>query len=176
MKLMHRWLSHNRGIAAVEFALILPVMLTMFVGIAELGQAVAVKRKVTITTHTVTDLVTQYNTVASSDLDSILSASASVIAPYASSNLALIVTEISTDSKGNATVTWSRALNGTAWAKGLSWVLPSTIIQPNTSYIFGQAIYNYTPILGYTILKPFALTDQLYMSPRLSGSIPCTGC
>ncbi len=182
MKLAHvskpirRLFAHAQGVAGVEFALILPLMLVMFVGIAQLGQALAIKRKVTITTHTVTDLVTQYVSVASADVDSMLSASAEVLAPYAPANLVLTVSEISTDSKGNATVTWSRSLNGTALKAGIVWTLPAAIVQPNTSYIYGQTTYNFTPIMGYTLIKSIPLTDQLYMSPRLSASVPCTGC
>jgi Flp pilus assembly protein TadG len=169
-------MRHRGGVAAVEFALILPIMIFLFVGIAQLSQAVAVKRKVAITTHTVTDLVTQYTTLQSSDVDSILSASSAVVAPYSTSNLVLVVSEISTDSTGKATVTWSRTMNGTALQKGQVVTLPVSITQPNMSYIFGQALYNYTPILGYTIVGTIPLSDYLYMSPRSTGSIPCSSC
>ena len=59
-----RFLFNDRAIAAVEFALMLPLMLFIFVGVAQVGEAVAISRKVTITTRIVTDLVTQYATVS----------------------------------------------------------------------------------------------------------------
>jgi Flp pilus assembly protein TadG len=175
-KTAKRFRGRNEGIAAVEFALIVPFLLVLFVGVSQIGQAVAVKRKVIITTHTITDLITQYTSLSSSNVDTMLAASSQVLAPYPSSNLTLTVSEISTDAYGNATVTWSRSLNGTPLVAGQVWILPSVIVQPNTSYIYGQAVYNYIPIMGYTLIKSLPLTDQLYMSPRLSGSITCSGC
>ena len=36
--------------------------------------------------------------------------------------------------------------------------------------------YNFTPVLGYKIIGTITLTDQIYMSPRLTTSITYTGC
>ncbi len=171
-----RFLFNDRAIAAVEFALVLPLMLFVFVGVAQVGAAIEISRKVTVTTRIVTDLVTQYATVTPTALTTVLGASSEVIAPYSASNLVITVSEISTDSKGNATVTWSSSLNGTALTKGASFTLPSALDQDNVSLIYGQVTYTFTPVLGYKIVGTIPITDHIYMSPRLTTSITCTGC
>jgi Flp pilus assembly protein TadG len=171
---MRRFLGNDRAIAAVEFALMLPLMLFVFVGAAQVGDAVAISRKVTITTRIVTDLVTQYATVSGATLTTVLGASSEVIAPYSASNLTITVSEISTDSKGNATVTWSSTLNGTALAPGAKFALPTALDQDNISLIYGQVTYSFTPVLGYKIIGTVPIADQIYMSPRLTTCIPDT--
>ncbi|HKH81324.1 MAG TPA: TadE/TadG family type IV pilus assembly protein [Methylovirgula sp.] len=176
-QLSRRFLGNDRAIAAVEFALMLPLMLFVFVGVAQVGDAVAISRKVTITTRIVTDLVTQYATVTGTTLTTVLGASSAVIAPYSANNLIITVSEISTNSTGAATVTWSSSLNGTALTKGAKFTLPTALDQDNISLIYGQVTYNFTPVLGYKIIGTIPITDQIYMSPRLTTSIACTtGC
>lgn len=175
-RLSRRFLFNDRAIAAVEFALVLPLMLFVFVGVAQVGEAIEISRKVTVTTRIVTDLVTQYATVTPTTLTTVLSDSSEVIAPYSPSNLVITVSEISTNASGAATVTWSSSLNGTALTKGANFTLPSALDQDNVSLIYGQVTYTFTPVLGYKIIGTIPITDQIYMSPRLTSSITCTGC
>ncbi len=166
-----KFAGDRRGIAAIEFALLLPIMLVLFVGVTEVGQAISINRKVTITVRTVTDLVTQYAALSTTDMTTLLSASAQVMAPYPSGNLTVTVSEVSTDSNSNATITWSASLNGTAYTTGQKVTLPSGLSQPNISLIWGQVQYKYTPVLGDKIIGTTPLSDQIYMNPRLCTAI-----
>jgi Flp pilus assembly protein TadG len=168
----------ERAIAAVEFALVLPLMLFLFVGAAQVGQAIEISRKVTLTTRIVTDLVTQYSNVSCSTLGTILAASAEVIAPYSPNNLSITVSEISTSSSGAATVTWTSSLNSstsTCSTPGTKFTLPSALDQDSISLIYGQVTYSFTPVLGYKIIGTIPISNQIYMSPRLTNSITYTG-
>jgi Flp pilus assembly protein TadG len=161
----------QNGMAAVEFAAILPFMLTAYLGSIEYGDGVAINRKVTITTRAVTDLTARYPTIKNADMTNILSASSAVIAPYDPGQLAVTVSEVSVDAKGNATVTWSDTLNGSARAVNSPISLPTGLATPNSSYILGEVKYNYTPTLGYVLTGTLTFTNQIYMSPRESASI-----
>lgn len=162
--------------ATVEFALILPVALALFTGAIVYGDAIAIDRKVTLTTRTVTDLVTQVPTISTADLNTLMAASAQIIAPYSATPLTVIVSEVQTDSAGHATVTWSHPYPSTATAltPGQPQALPSTIDTPNATFILGQVSYAYTPAIGYMVTGTITLTDQTYMSPRVSANIPLT--
>ncbi len=166
------------GMAAVEFAVLLPFMLTAYLGGVELGDGVAINRKVAITTRAVADLASRYNgKIADADMSNILGASSTILAPYPSGPLAITVSQVKVDSKGAATITWSNTLNGTARAAGSSVTLPGTLASAavnangtSTFYIWGEAAYNYTPTLGYVMTGTMTLTNQIFMSPRES---PC---
>jgi Flp pilus assembly protein TadG len=172
---LRNFIDDHRGVAAVEFAIIVPFMLTLYVGGAELCDGMAISVKVTDTTHIVADITTQNICVTSGaggTMDAILHASSSTIAPYSATPLIVTVSEVSTDSSGTATVTWSQSLNGTARTVGQSITLPTALVgQKNISLIFGEVSYAYTPQLGYTITGTVNLTDSYYLFPRNSNSI-----
>jgi len=161
-----------RGVAAVEFAIVLPFMLLLYIGGIELGDGMSIAVKVTDTAHIVADLTTQQTSINNATMSSILCASSGTIAPYSSSNLVVTVSEVSTDASGVATVTWSDSLNGTARTVGQTITLPSTLAgQANVSLILGEVSYSYTPQLGYVISGTVVLTDSYYLYPRNSSSI-----
>jgi Flp pilus assembly protein TadG len=161
----------ERGMAAVEFAAILPFMLTAYLGGVEVSTGVALDRKVAITTRAVADLASRYTTIKNADMSTILGATSAIIQPYASAPLAVTVSQVSVDANGNATVAWSDSLNGTARAVGSPVTLPGTLATPNTSYVWGEVRYVYTPTLGYVVTGSWNLANQIFMSPRESASI-----
>jgi Flp pilus assembly protein TadG len=162
----------KRGIAATEFALLLPIMLVLFVGVSEVGQAISISRKVTITARTITDLVTQYSALGTSDMTNLLNASSQVMTPYPASNVTVIVSEVTLVS-GKGTIDWSAAYNGTAYSKGQSVTLPGFSTTTGT-VVWGQVKYKFTPVLGYKIIGTTVLQDQIYLNSRLCTKIAYT--
>jgi Flp pilus assembly protein TadG len=159
------------GMAAVEFAVLLPFMLVAYLGGIEIGDGVAIDRKVAITTRAVADLASRYTTIKNADMSSILGASSAIIAPYPGGPLVVTVSEVTCDSKGVPTVTWSDSLNGTARPIGSAVSLPGTLAAPNVTYIWGEVQYAYTPTLGYVMTGTWTLKNQIFMSPRESPSV-----
>ena len=80
------------------------------------------------------------------------------------------------DSTGKATVKWSITRNGTAKSGVLT--IPAALAVPNSQLIFSEVSYAYTPTIGYTITGTLNLSDQMYMSPRITaptyGTTTCT--
>jgi Flp pilus assembly protein TadG len=167
-------IGDRRGVAAVEFAFVVPIMVLMLAGSFEADQAYEVSRKVTITTVELTDLVTRQSTITSAQMTTILSAASAIAAPFPTANMKIVISEVSTDANNKTTVTWSQTLNGTALVTGTTVSIPAQLVQPNTSLIWGQVSYAFTPGLGYQVIGPLTLSDQIYKSPRLSTSIPYT--
>lgn len=168
-----------RAVAAVEFAIVLPFMLLLFVGGVELGNALAISVKVSQTAHTVADLVSRNACVTDSALSTMLGASSVTIAPYSAGSVTVTVSEVSTDANGKATVTWSKALNGSPRPAGQPMTLPSALGTPspaNISLILGEVTFQYTPNLGYTISGTVPIAESYYLFPRVSSVVqyPCS--
>jgi len=169
-----RFLHDRRGVTAVEFAILLPLLLTLYIGSAEVSQGIAIKHKVTLTAHAVADLSTQFTAINNTDMSNILNAASAIIAPYATSGLQATVSEIAIDGQGGATVVWSDSLNGTALTVGQSVTVPSALALPNSYLILGQAQYAYNPTYGVVLTNTLTLSDQIYLLPRQSASIART--
>ena len=169
--LLQRFARDREGVSAIEFAIVLPFMLLLYVGGVELGDGLQIQFKVTETARTVTDLASQYIIIESSDMSSILGSAANVIAPYPAANMAMTVSEVTTNGQGQGTITWSCSLNGTAHTVGAAVTLPANLQTANISLIWGEVSYPYAPSLGYVITGTVTMYQSNYFYPRLVNSI-----
>jgi Flp pilus assembly protein TadG len=161
----------RRGISAVEFAMLLPLLVTLYFGVVEVTQGVAIDRKVTLTTRTMADLASQVSSINNSEMTNLLNASAAVMAPYQLSPLKIVLSAVTIDGNGTAKIAWSDTLNGTARTVGSTVSLPAVLNVANTTLIWSEVSYTYTPDVGYVITGTLNLNDQLYMRPRLSETV-----
>jgi Flp pilus assembly protein TadG len=166
----------QRGVSAVEFAMLLPLMITLYLGVVEISQAVGVDRKVTLTTRTVADLASQVTSISSADMTNLLAASSSVITPYNAAPLKVTVSQVYVDANGTAKINWSATLNGTKRAKDSTVTLPAALNVKDSYLIWSEVAYTYTPAIGYVVTGTLNLSDQIFMRPRLSNSVTCSSC
>ncbi len=163
----------DRGMSAVEFAMLLPLMLTLYLGGVELSQGISIDRKVTMTARTVADLVAQaqsVSTATTADANTALGASAAILAPYPLASAKIVVSVVDIDKNGNAKVRWSSGKNTAARAAGSTVTIPSAFIVPETSLVWGEASYEYQPSIGYVVTGAMTLSDQIFMRPRLDNA------
>ena len=165
----------QRGVSAVEFAMILPLMITLYLGAVEVSQGIGIDRKVTLTTRTIADLTSQVTSVTSSDMSSILNASAQVMMPYDSSKLKTTVSQVKIDANSTATIDWSCTLNGTKRSTGSAVSLPSALAIASSYLIWSEVAYSYKPTIGYVVTGTLNLSDQIYMRPRQSNNVTLSG-
>ena len=164
----------DRGVAAVEFALVLPVMLVILFGGYEYSRMLAVMRKVTITSRALADLTTHYSSVTGAQMTTVMNASAQIFAPYSTTGMTIVISEVYVSALGISTVVWSQATNTTQLTPNQIVVLPGGIAQANSYLIWAQVGYTYTPVFSYLVHSQIKFNDQLMMSPRISISIPLT--
>ncbi len=161
----------ERGVSAVEFAMLLPLMVSLYLGAVELSQGIGADRKVTLTARTVADLVSQVASVSNNDMTNSLNAASAVMSPFSASKLKVVVSSVKIDAQGKATVAWSDTRNGTARAKGSTVSLPAALAIPNSSLIWSEVSYSYKPVIGYVVTGTMNLKDQIYMRPRMSDCV-----
>jgi Flp pilus assembly protein TadG len=166
-----RFARDARGVSAVEFALILPIMLSLYLGGDELGHGLTIARKVTHVSSSLSDLITQSTKITNDDMSNILNAAASVMTPYPTSNLTIVLSEYYIDKDGKVTVQWSDGFNKTALNSGTQINnLPASLLTANTYLVTADVVYAYTPTVGYIITGTFNIHDQFYLRPRLNDS------
>jgi Flp pilus assembly protein TadG len=163
-------LRNTSGIAAVEFAMVLPIMLVLFFGTVEISNGVAVYRKVTLMAHTLSDLTSQSQEVqSSSDLVNFFAASTGVMTPYSPTPITQNIMEIWVNPSGQARVQWSYPTTMTA---GTVVTIPSDLAVANTYVIYSQVSYVYTPVVGYVMSSAgVTLSDFSYTRPRVSTCV-----
>jgi Flp pilus assembly protein TadG len=190
MRLRHRFIWHRfascrfawrhfahatHGIAAVEFAMIMPVLAIIFLASFDGGRAIAIYMKVRAATYTVDAIANTYPSINDSQMSGILAATADVLTPYSTAPLGLTVSQIAIDANGKATISWSDTQGGTARAVGSAISVPTNLNVPKTYLVFGEVQYAYQPLFGYFgNHTAITFTDNLYATPRASSSITRT--
>jgi Flp pilus assembly protein TadG len=161
----------RRGLAAVEFAMVVPIMLVMFFGVVEFSSGVAVDRKVTLVARTLSDLTSQSSSVTATDLAGFVITGKAILTPYSTTPLISTVSELYIDPRTLAArVQWS---NGSApRAIGSTVSIPSALQIAGTYLIFSEVSYTYVPTIGYVMAKAgVTLTDFAYTRPRQSTCV-----
>jgi len=166
-KILGQFCGDRRGVSAVEFALLAPLMITLYVGCAEVSDGVGADRKVSLTAAALANLSAQVTTISTSDMTNILDASSAIIAPYSTNQLTVTLSCISIDASSKATVMWSVTRGGTAHSGTIT--IPAALAVPNSQLLFGEATYQYTPTVGYTVTGTLNLADHMYMAPRITA-------
>jgi len=161
-----RFARDRRGVSAVEFALVAPMMIALYFGCVEVSDGVAVDRKVSLTSASLANLVAQSTALSSTDMSNVLDAATAIIQPYSSSNLKMTVSCLSIDASKNVTTKWQATRNG---GTGMSISVPTDLKLANTQLILAQVSYAYKPIVGFNITGTLTLSDQMFMMPRISA-------
>jgi Flp pilus assembly protein TadG len=168
---LRRFNDDQDGVSAVEFAMLLPLMITLYLGSIEITQAVSADRKMTLVAGTIGDLVAQAACVTSNDVDAIFVAGKKVLVPFDATLMKAVVTSVKIDANKNATVGWSKALNGaTAKATGsnVTTSIPEALRSSAGSVIWAEAYYTYVPTVGKVIAPSgISLSEKIFLKPRL---------
>lgn len=170
---IRRFLRDRRGNAAVEFAFVVPLMLTLFFGTVEFSSAVSAQRKVVLATRTMSDLVSQSSVVDDNDLLNFYKAAAAIMYPFPTSpDFKVRITSLYVDPTTKiGKPKWSKA-----WGTGLSALtsadnvaLPTALQVGDTYLVYAEVKYKYVPAVGYMMDKMGKdLSDSTYTRPRQS--------
>jgi Flp pilus assembly protein TadG len=187
LKSPFRMVRNQSGLAAVEFALILPLMLALFFGIVETSQALTARADVVNLTSAAADLVAQENAVTIADINNVYAAATQMLSPFprvGAQQPSIRITSIIDDggaahTTGNVdwvcTQTGSGAL-GTAQAQGAAVNLPQPIMTTGGSVIRVEVAYQYNSPTTHSITGPINMSSVFYTRPRRAMQITGPGC
>jgi Flp pilus assembly protein TadG len=165
-------LKDCNGIAATEFAFIVPVMLVMFFGTIEFSSGVAANRKVTLMARTLSDLTSQSITVDDTAMTNFFAASAAIMTPYPATPTKATISELWIDPNTlKARVQWSKGTSPRGVSSNVP--IPAALAVGGTYLIFSEVSYLYTPTIGYVMAKAGVnLNDVAYTRPRQQACVP----
>jgi Flp pilus assembly protein TadG len=181
--LLRRWRADAAGMAAIEFAMIVPMMAVMFVGAVELSQAITVDRRVTQIAASTADLVARAeNQISQSDITDIMKAGSFIMAPYSQNPLQIVIRELQSSTTSATTVkqSWTCTYNGTGSTLGCTCTnstatAPANLMTTNDAVVVSSVTYAYKPLVfDYFFRKnyvasgqgTYTLSETIYQKPR----------
>ncbi len=176
--IVRRWtrafLGREDGIAAVEFALILPILLVLWIGGVEVTGALSVDRRVNNLASSIGDLVAQGdNPLTPAVMDDIFAIAESAMFPYQAEEASMRVTAVWVDANRVPRVSWSSAKGSEgAYAPGARMgLVPESLRQPETQVIMSEVYFDYRPAVGYVVTGDLKLEDRMFFVPRRAAKL-----
>ncbi|WP_235911934.1 TadE/TadG family type IV pilus assembly protein [Mesorhizobium xinjiangense] len=191
---LHGAINDRRGVAAVEFALLLPVMLVLYFGTMEFSQAIETHKKASRVGAMVSDLVGQLNKATRGELDAIMEIGEVTLLPYNRSRPSIYITaiDISDDDMPKATVAWSRKMEDGATSRYLPedqeiTDVPAALNVRNSFLIRVESDLTYQPILTWnegspesigltSLFDSIEMHEDYHVRPRMTQRIMCEDC
>lgn len=177
---LRRFARDVRAVAAVEFALILPPLLLLYLGTIEGSSLITVDRRVELISGSIGDLVARWDPEAgdipSGTLQDYFEASEVIFFPYDRTNLTMVVSVLEVQPDDSVLVVRSCAYNGgSAHAADSEYAVPvnmRNLAKSASSYlVVAEAAYSYTPTLGDIFVDPFPLYAESFYLPRYVAEV-----
>lgn len=177
---VRRFRSAESGVAAVEFALVLPIMLALYIGSVEASAVISMDRKLQSATGALGDLVARSDTtISAGTLADYFKAAGGIMTPHDPDKLKQVVTQVEVRADGTTRVVWSHQYEdgdvsvGTKYVAESSYTLPPamTNIARGKFVIVAEATYDYPPLYGLTFQQTVNLHRQNFFMPRFGGTI-----
>ena len=165
------------GFAAVEFAMVVPIMVVLFLGSVEFSLALSYDRRVTAISSATADLVAQEEEVDSNYLDDVMKIADGLLPPDADfADLDIKLVSVVTDADSNVTVSWSyNRTGGEPYPQDSAYNdLPADLVEPLSSVIVSEVSYVYNPPVGHFITGNITLSERFFLRPRKSLQVTKT--
>ena len=173
--LFRRFGRDERGVSAVEFALLAPVLIAFYFGMAEFCQGFMAQKRMGHVSAMVADLVAQEESVSIANLDDIFDIGSLIMKPFATSGLQQRVSSV-TRTSGVAKVDWSRGDGMAARAVNSTITLPTDLIANGESVIVSEATYDYDSPVDYFMPGITRFSHIYYLRPRTVDKTLCSNC
>jgi Flp pilus assembly protein TadG len=182
-----RLIDDRRGTAAIEFAFIFPVMLTLFFGSFEVTNLLMLNLRLTAATEDAADLLAQTRSddipIPTSDLTNYWTAATKEMAPYAGTPYSTVGLQLAyasvTFNSGNgaAQILWHFEVNGASpLTLNQSVLMPLNDGSSTDNVIVVQSQIAYSSPVSYVLGKTYTLSDTAYNRPRYVAQVTCTTC
>ncbi len=166
----------EQGLAAIEFALSLPLIIVLTFGSIEVTIYVLITQKLERVSLTLSDLVSQTTDITTAQLDLIIPSAGQVMLPYSfATDGYAIISSVTKTGTNPPIINWQYRSTGTiqtshVGVNGGTATMPAnfTMVDKDT-VIITEVFYNYKPILSGTIFNNSQMYRYSIYKPRLGN-------
>lgn len=170
---LSRFWRDRRGVSAVEFALIAPVLIIFYFGMAEMTQAMLAQRRLSHLAASIGDIVARDQQLTDARVADLFSVGNVLMSPFPTSTLRLCLVSIVSDANGKDVVAWSDPSNAPVDCPARNDVLdiPVSVLPAGKSVIMSKASYEYNSVFKFMIPQALTFRRTYYLKPRLSEQV-----
>jgi Flp pilus assembly protein TadG len=178
---IRRFAGDRQGVGAIEFAIVFPILVMLYVGAFEITVGLSVSSRATRSAAAVADLVTQQQSVTKSWLSDTPYIAAAMFTPMNTNGMTMKVTGITIDAAANPTVKWSWAQDNTRpYAANAAVTVPTDLKKASTFLVRTELTVPYQLFLFAPYLLPnnstITISRTYYYRQRQGDSVTCSDC
>jgi Flp pilus assembly protein TadG len=159
--------SDRRGVSAVEFAMLAPVMIFFYFGLAEFCQGYMAQKRASHSAAMVADLIAQRERITTGEIDDIFQVGELIMAPFTANGMSLRVSSARRIDDSTVRIDWSRGSGGmTARTTGSSIDVPDGLIAIGESVVVSESLYDYDSPVDYMMSGITTFSHTFYLRPR----------
>lgn len=166
IRCLHRLWHDRKGVMAVEFAIIVPILLTMLIGCFELTYALQAEARLRTMAHGIAAIVAKQSAVDAAAMTDICTGGILMMRPFAPTGMSIAVTSV-TWNGGAAGVDWQDASCGTAAQPVVNPTAAAAdlLAENGDSAIVVQATYSFQSPTQFFLPATLTLVEQAYARP-----------
>lgn len=170
----------KRGIGAVEFAILAPILLMVYIGVFELTLGFSTGKRVTRSVGAIADYVTQKPLTSNGELADVVNLAKSYIAPYSTEGLKIKINGVQIDNTMVPKVAWSWADGTTKTPVASTVAVPLTLLKPNSFLVQVEVSLPHELLMFMPSIvmesKTIDIARANFFSPRVGNSVSCGDC
>jgi Flp pilus assembly protein TadG len=179
--LCFRFAGDRQGVGAIEFAILFPILVMLYVGAFEITIGLSISKRAARSSAAIADVVTQQQTVNKAWLDDMPSVASAVFAPYGTDGLTVKITGIAIDATANPTVKWSWQQGKAApYAANSAVTVPPDLKKASTFLVRTELSLPYKLFLFAPNLMPnqstLTISRTYFYRQRQGDNVLCSDC
>ena len=163
------WKDGDEGMAAVEAAMIFPIMLSMLLAIFDLGNGILANQKTIRASQVVADLITRQGIVTDDDIFEAIEAGRLALEPLDSSSYGVDIVSVRFDEDENINILWRETVIMPPAADPYTAVAP--LVEANEGVLMVSVRYVYEPLFTAFISNDIEMGEVAFSRGRSSPSI-----
>lgn len=158
------WMEDARGVSSIEAAFIFPIMLLLFIGVYDIGNAVLMNEKVIRSSQIVADLITRENVATDDSISEAIEAGGLAFAPYSTDSYGVDIVSIRFDEDADSEIVWRETVNMSPVSDVLDQV--ASLATENDGVMVVSVVYRYEPLFSDYVIGSVDMQEMAFSRGR----------
>ena len=174
MKRCSAYWQDEKGMSFVETAILFPVLLSLLMGVYDLGQGIVVNQKTIAASQVIGDLITRYEVVDQGLITDIINAGELALAPYSTEAFGYDIASVEFDEDGYPVVLWRETFNMEADDAAVD--SSTGLGVEGEGVVIVSVVYAYEPFFSNFVVNSYDMNEVAFLRGRKSPTVTCLDC